>query len=137
MTRKKNAAPESRFVGPGAFCKVRLAFPVEFEGKVYEEITVRRMNVRELREYVERAAEDPNAMPDILDCPMGLMDALFPDDEDAVGEAINNFLPQRLKGLVEPAPESGATTAESSPPSSTSPSETSSISSGTTSSTGI
>lgn len=136
MAPNSNPAP-GRFVGDGAFKKVVLKAPVEYEGKVYTEITVGRMSVRQMREYVARASEDDDAIPDVLDCPHALIDELFPDDADAVGEAIQDFLPQRLKDAVARARDSGASTSESSPPNSTSDSPTSSTSPGTSSSPGI
>jgi hypothetical protein len=135
-TKKDDSAPAPRFVGAGAFRVVTLQFPVKFEGKVYESITVRRITMKEMREFVESASEGGSATTPNIDCPTGLLDHLDPDDFEEVDKAISDFLPRRLKAAIERAAEIGASTAQSSPESSDGPSTPSSISSGETPSSG-
>jgi hypothetical protein len=136
-SKKDDSAPASRFVGAGAFRVVDLEFPVEFDGKVYDKITVRRMTMREMRAFVEGAANgDGSIMTPNIDCPLGLLDELDPDDFEKVNKAVEDFLPRALKAAIERAGEAGEPTPPSSPPSSDGGPTSSSDSSGTTPSLG-
>jgi hypothetical protein len=132
MTEEATQKPAPRFVGPGAFRVVDLAFPVEFDGVVYDKVTVKRMTVAQLGDFLQAVATDPASarLSSMVDIPIEVFDALFPDDYDVIDEAIRDFLPRRLKTAAEtaveasaespnePIQETGATSAPSSPPNS-------------------
>jgi hypothetical protein len=131
------SAPVPRFVGPGAFRVIPLSIHVEYDGKVYEQITVQRMTVAQMRAFFEAVKGDDDAKLDcMVDCPPAVLDALFPDDYDLVDEALRDFLPRRLKNAgetaetataanpIEPPLGTGEGTSVSPPPNSTSKSQT-------------
>jgi hypothetical protein len=135
-SKKDDSAPASRFVGAGAFRVVDLKYPVEFDGKVYDKITVRRMTMKEMREFVEAVGEGKAAQPPVTDCPSDLLDHLYPDDYEEVDKAISDFLPRALKEVFARVVEAGEPTPPSSPPNSDGAPTSSSDSSGTTPSSG-
>ena len=93
----------------------RLDFPVEFRGKLYEAITLRRPNAAEVGLWFERLAAataiDPNAslhFPIFLDdtgqpVPVEVLDFLDGEDDERIMEASADFLPPRLRRMQEAA----------------------------------
>ena len=93
----------------------RLDFPVEFRGKLYETITLRRPNAAEVGLWFERLAAvtaiDPNAslhFPIFLDetgqpVPVEVLDFLDGEDDERIMEASADFLPPRLRRMQEAA----------------------------------
>jgi hypothetical protein len=80
------------------FRTVPLEWPVEFEGKVWNEIQVRRMTTAEVGTFIEAIKTDgAKAYLPMFDAPQAVMDALDDDDGVAVNEAVNDFLPRRLQ----------------------------------------
>lgn len=73
---------------------IALDFPVEFDGKTYTEITVKRLTGDEVSAFYN----DPSAerIP-MFDCPPEVIDALDADDAEIVMEAFRNFLPRALR----------------------------------------
>ena len=91
---------------------VPLDFPVEFEGQVYNQITVRSPTVADVADFAERvsAAGGANLRLPMFDAPEAVLDALSPDDDYRLTEVAERFLPRRFraadKGSV-PASDSG------------------------------
>lgn len=96
-----------RFVGGGLRAMtVPLRYPVEFAGRVWDEIPLRRPTAREVGEYFEAlqkiGAEEWLHFPIYADAdgtpvPGEVIDFLDPDDSEAVSEASADFLCDRLR----------------------------------------
>lgn len=76
---------------------VPLEYPIEFDGKTYDAIRVRRVTGREVEEFMRALADDGAAMPPMVDCPRAVYDAMDDDDRFEVDQAMLDFLPRRLK----------------------------------------
>jgi hypothetical protein len=109
------AAPEPpRFVGgkPRSLT-IPLDWPLEYDGKVYSEVTIRRVTIAELETFLAEAIQTIEAdgkyypWPPMFDAPRAVMDALDPDDQDRISTAALDFFPRRLLELATPA--AGAT----------------------------
>lgn len=88
-------APASpRFVGDRRRdVVVPLEWPIEYDGKVYNEIRVRRMTGAEVAAFVN---SDDGTLP-MVEAPKVVIDALDADDAMAINKAITDFLPQSLR----------------------------------------
>jgi hypothetical protein len=75
-----------------------LDWPVEFAGKTYEQITVRRMTGAEVSAWANSAGSESLPM---FDCPQEVVDALDADDAEAVSKAVIDFLPRRMRAASE------------------------------------
>lgn len=95
--------------GPATQCQVPLRWQYELDGKTWSSITIRRISVGEIAAYSDavRVAESegkPAPKPPMFDCPAELLDALFPDDDDAVEAAVSSFLaPARREEPLSPS----------------------------------
>lgn len=99
---------------------VRLEHPVEFDGKIYDAVTVASPTVAQIAAFSERvsqARERGESTDDIrlpmFDVPDEVLDALHLDDDDLVTEAANRFLPRRFRASPESA--SGSSSGSASP----------------------
>lgn len=90
------------------FRKVPLEWPLEYDGKVYDSVTVRRMSAEDMRTFI--AMEDGSTIFPMFDVPNAVIEALDPDDDVRVNEAVQDFLPRALRRAAEPTPPSSATT---------------------------
>ena len=90
-----------------------LEWPVEWNGRTYESVTLRRLTVAEVAAFVESLKDLPEGAkirwPIFCDengapMPPEVMDALDADDSDALDKAALDFLPRRFRG----EPEAGA-----------------------------
>jgi len=97
-----------RFAGGKAVKVVPLEYPVEFDGRVWDSVTLKRMTAREVQNFIE--AVMAGSLPDlpIAQAPAELLDALDDDDRQRIEEEVVNFLPARLRA----ARELGATQSE-------------------------
>jgi hypothetical protein len=129
-------APKARFIGGKAFRVVKLEYPIEYGGKEYREIRLRRMTFLEMKEFIEDAAERDDVRPSIFDCPMEMLDHLDADDFENVDKAVRDFLPRRLVEVAERIRASGEDMQPSSPQNTDGAQATSTDSSGTTPSSG-
>lgn len=77
--------------------QIALTYPVEFDGQLYEIITIRRITGGEVADYVDRLKEGARLMPPVVNCPVEVYEAMDADDQDMVDEAAMDFLPHRLK----------------------------------------
>lgn len=78
---------------------IPLEWPVEYDGKVYSEITVRRMTGREVQEFF-KSKDDAGGLP-MFDCPREVIEALDADDDVTINKAVLDFLPRSLRGSDE------------------------------------
>ena len=88
---------------------VPLDWPVEFGGKVYDHLTIKRLSGRDLMEFRRGASEetaDEDMFARMAGVPRQVIDALDADDFVGVAETCTDFLPRRL---LEAAERIGAT----------------------------
>jgi hypothetical protein len=94
----KKAPEPPKFIGTKPRSeKVPLEWPVEYDGKVWDEIEVRRMSVTD----IATMSDDSRNFP-MFDAPREVMDALDVDDDIRVREVADRFLPQGFKAKKEP-----------------------------------
>ncbi|MFN3891985.1 MAG: phage tail assembly protein [Beijerinckiaceae bacterium] len=90
------AAP--RFVGgPVRSRTVTLEYPLEYDGKLWTEITVRRASAGDVEAFVAAVQRGENPTLPMTDAPAAVLDALDADDFETVNKAINDFLPRALR----------------------------------------
>ncbi len=106
--------PVARIVNPAGRSKlVPLQFPVEFDGKVWDSIEIRRCTGGEMRDYFEAMAEAGCfVMPPVIQCPIEVWEAMDADDQYIVDEEAQAFMPRRLKAAVELLSGTGANTSD-------------------------
>lgn len=87
---------------------VTLQWPLEYDGRVYAEIFIRRLTVAEVAAWVEslKAGDGNSHMPIYVDAagapiPDAVIDALDDDDGVALDEVVRDFLPRRFRGQQE------------------------------------
>lgn len=82
---------------------VSLEWPVEYDGRVYRAIQVRRMTAAEVDAFVEEARANAGAarLP-MFSCPHQVIDALDADDAARVNEIVLRFLPRALQPAEQP-----------------------------------
>lgn len=120
MTENSEAPQEAaktieppRFVGGKSRSEVvPLEWPLEYDGKIWSEITVSRMNTAQIAEFIASLDGDNSEklrFP-MFDVPNEILDALDDDDATRVNEVVERFLPRRFRGAreQEPASETGA-----------------------------
>lgn len=88
------------------FRVVPLQWPIEYDGTVWSEITVRRLTAAEVAAFIE--AEDKK-LPPMFDAPAIVIDNLDDDDAVEVNKAVADFLPRRWR-TDQPEPASAETT---------------------------
>lgn len=95
--------------------KIPLEFEVEYDGKIYTEITLRRATGKEMEDYMEvLASSKGSVLPPMIDCPMAVYEAMDDDDRYAIDQAMRDFMPRRLRATAESvlAPQSGEATSD-------------------------
>jgi len=115
---------ETRFLSQAERAKtIELEWPIEFEGRAWHRIVVKRLNAREVADFTEKILKREDKDSDIAlpvfrdeegkELPVGLLDALDADDRDVLNEAALSFLPRRFRGAAASAsvPADGAATA--------------------------
>src|SRR4051812_41423264 len=99
--------PAARIVGgPPRTKTVALQWPVEFDGKTYNEIEVRRLTAADVDTFVKAVrAGDQDARLPYYNAPDEVLDAMDADDSAALNEAAAPFTPRAFQ--AEGAQESG------------------------------
>ncbi|MBO6755763.1 MAG: phage tail assembly protein [Roseibium sp.] len=96
------AKPPPKYVGETKREKaIELAFPIEFDGKVYSELTVRRMTGRDLKSLQQHQNKNEDEAETFLlsimtGAPVEVINYLDGDDYLSVMEAAEPFLPRRI-----------------------------------------
>jgi hypothetical protein len=105
--------------------RITLEWPLEYDGKVYDAITLRRLTVTEVSAFVETLKGDAKfRLPIFHDdtgapVPEAVMDSLDDDDAEALDRAMLDFLPRRFRAPPEAQKtESAPSTGEAAAPSS-------------------
>ncbi|MFC6777320.1 phage tail assembly protein [Methylobacterium gregans] len=101
------AAP--RFAGTRVRDRVVLLdWPIAYDGQVYDQITVHRPTTQDVADFVARvnaAPENASVHFPMYDVPFAVLDALDPDDADAVNAAVADFCPAAGAGRArQPRP---------------------------------
>lgn len=94
---KPTPAPPRFVGGPPREKTIVLEHPVEYDGTVYETVTVRKMLAREIEDFVEQVRAGGSPSLPMIDIPGVVLDHLSADDFWFVNQAINNFLPRQLR----------------------------------------
>ncbi len=101
MAEEAEVKKEARIVSPKERSReVPLDYPIEFDGKVYDTITVRRVSAREVSDFIDAVAkseEFANVKAPMIDCPQEVYEVMDDDDRLRLEEALLPFLPLRLK----------------------------------------
>jgi hypothetical protein len=84
---------------------VPIDWPVEFDGRVYNEITIRRPSGSELAEYIGHLAAGDEVHPPFIDCPPEVYAVLDDDDVVLIDEALKPFLSKRFLEVTQLTPE--------------------------------
>jgi len=90
---------------------VILDWPVEYNGTIYDRLTVRRLTAGEVARFVEAIRALPedkraSARLPMVDAPDAVLDSLDPDDDDKIDEVISRFLPRRFRVAMGIEPQS-------------------------------
>jgi hypothetical protein len=87
--------------------RVELLDHVEFRGKVYTALIVRRLSTSQVAKWLEDVeAQVPDAnLGNVVDddgevVPQQVLDAIDDDDDFRVSEVLNRFLPERLSEML-------------------------------------
>lgn len=104
MTEENKPAPQ--FVGGKSRVKtVSLEWPVEYDGKVYDAISIKRLTAGEVADFEKKLAAVPGGelrWPIFVDAvgvtiPDAVMDALDDDDNLELQKEMIDFLPRRYR----------------------------------------
>lgn len=106
MTEEAEVKKEARIVSPKErSASVPLEWPIDFDGKTWDSVTIRRITGRELEAYVEAIAALPedalSLKSPMIDCPPEVYDALDADDRARLEAALLPFLPRSLRAAAE------------------------------------
>ena len=99
-------AKAARIVNP-VTKTIPLEYPVEFDGKVYTEISLRRMSGTEVAAYITQLAAGERVKPPVIDVPFEVYDALDDDDLFTIDKAVVDFFPRRFRDLGGSTPAAG------------------------------
>ncbi|ACB96731.1 phage tail assembly protein [Beijerinckia indica] len=110
-------ASAPRFIGGKTRVKtIRLEYPLEYNGREYREISIARLTVKDVEEFIESLKTRDVRLPIYRDeagdlIPEEVLDALDDDDLVTLEAAARDFLPRRFQGLSESGsdPGNGAT----------------------------
>lgn len=103
------------------FRKINLEWPLEYDGKVFGDITLRRLTAAEVAAFVERLdGAKKFRFPMFFDeggspIPDEVLDALDDDDTLALDAACADFLPRRFREMPEPTLSPARPAPESAP----------------------
>ena len=145
MTEKSEAVatPQPAFApGKPRSEDVPLEWPIDYQGKHYAKLTVRRVSTAQIADYAAQLiAKDPEAiLGNVIDedgevVPLAVMQFLDDDDDKVVGEVISRFLPRVMRETDESTSDTSTTSSPSQHPNSAPPSPGSSPSNGDASAT--
>ncbi|TVR06621.1 MAG: phage tail assembly protein [Salinarimonadaceae bacterium] len=95
---------------------IDLQWPVEYDGVVYDKVTIRRLTGKETRDFMDLLSSGGKTdMPPMIDVPLEVYEAMDADDQYACDEAAMDFLPRALREASDLALEAMKSTALSSP----------------------
>ncbi len=98
MTTEKET-PQASFVGVAGrsrSLRVELDWPIEFDGKIYDHIIIKRATIGEWRRYFEAMAEGARLPMPCFSEPLEVIDSLDTDDDDKIQMVLDDFFPKRF-----------------------------------------
>lgn len=118
-------APTVQFVAAARRAKtIPLQWPIEYDGKRYDKIVIRRLSAKQVADLIESAKDTPEGeirLPLFSDTdgnvlPSALLDELDDDDSATLNEVALDFFPRRFLPKKEPdsTPVTGGSTGPSS-----------------------
>lgn len=102
--------------GPDRVETITLAYPVEFNGRTWTEITLKRLTAADLKAFFDTPQRDRVNDTPWFDAPREVLAGLDLDDEDRVMERADLFIPARFR--VAPASGQGSPAGDNSSPAS-------------------
>lgn len=116
-TAELTAVGAARIVGgPDRVETIPLTYPIEFNGRTWTEITLKRLTALDLKAHFNTPADQRVNDTPWFDAPREVLAALDLDDEDRVMERADRFIPARFR--VAPASGQGSPDGDSSSPAS-------------------
>lgn len=107
--------PVAHIVGGAARVEtIPLAYPIEFNGRTWSAITLKRLTSADLKTYFDMPPSDRVNDTPWFDAPREVLAALDLDDEDRVMERADRFIPARFR--VAPASGQGSAAGDNSSP---------------------
>lgn len=76
---------------------IELEWPVEFEGVVYDTVTIRRLTTKEVVDFLATIDGQAQVRWPMYDVPDAVLDALDDDDSFLLDEVVKGFLPRRFQ----------------------------------------
>lgn len=108
---KSKPKPKAKKVLPAGFEAekiVQLLVPIEFDGTVYENVSIRRLKGRDFLRLQKLAGdEDVGLLAIVTGLPVAVIEELDGDDFAVLSEASQDFLPRRLREEVEQTSAAG------------------------------
>ena len=113
MSDENEVTPPRFVAAEGRSEAVSLEWSVEYAGKIYSSVTVRRMTAGEVATFVEHVRSLPpteryKARFPMFDVPDAVLDMLDADDDERLGEVVGRFLPRRFRAATDNSPASAA-----------------------------
>ncbi|WP_342361412.1 hypothetical protein [Terrarubrum flagellatum] len=120
MDNQENAPaekPKARFVDAAKrVTTFALKWPIEFDGKIYEKVTITRPTKLQIDALMASSAEgkgfDSESLSPIMDVPYEVYEALDDEDGDPIDTLVGSFFERRvaaLRALSEASPSSSDT----------------------------
>jgi hypothetical protein len=98
-----DAKPAPIFENAAArFEEIQLDWPVTVGGVHYTAVTIRRMNVGQISDFIDalHSAQGKRLRFPMYNVPDEILDALDADDGDKIEEAVQRFLPRRFRTVT-------------------------------------
>jgi hypothetical protein len=82
---------------------IPLEWPVDFDGKLWTEIEIRRVSGKEVRVYLDALrTSEGDILPPMIDCPIEVWNALDADDQQTIDEAAQGSRRNAFKHPIRP-----------------------------------
>lgn len=115
MSETETPAVVPQFIDTASRVTVEpLEWPIEYNGVVYREITIRRPTAADVRRWEKRIREAAERKEDIdtiplpvFDAPDDVIESLDEDDSERLGVVAQRFLPRRFQTDTKSTPSSG------------------------------
>lgn len=91
---------------------VEIDFPVEYDGKTYTEIRIRRISGKELQEFFTAMDASIITIPPVVDCPTAVWEAMDADDQEKVEKEALDFFPRKLTAFMQWVQQNSGSTPE-------------------------
>lgn len=90
---------------------IPLEYPIEYDGKVYESLTLRRLRGKDFKRLARMEGDEEIALASLLTgAPKEVIEALDGEDFIELQGAVENFLPRKLRDMAAQLSENGQPT---------------------------